>query len=61
MTDHTKFAGSQEQGSSLGLSELIATAAIVVLLIAAQGMFIAKHTTTLNIAAEPAALGIIAP
>jgi hypothetical protein len=37
--------------SGLGVSELIAAAAVVFLLIAVQGMFIAKHPTTLNAAA----------
>jgi hypothetical protein len=61
MTDLTKFALSQTHGSSLGVGELIATAAVVFLLIAVQGMFIAKHTVTLNAAAEPARFGITAP
>jgi hypothetical protein len=61
MTDITKITGPQQRSSRLGLSESIAAATIVVLLIAVQGMFIAKHATTLNVAAELAALGIIAP
>jgi hypothetical protein len=61
MTDLTKIAVSQKHGSSLGVGELIATAAVVFLLIAVQGMFIAKHTVTLNAAAKPAPLGITAP
>jgi hypothetical protein len=61
MTDLTKIAGSQERVSRLGFGELIAMTAIVVLLLAVQGMLIAKHTTTLNGAAESAALGIIGP
>jgi hypothetical protein len=61
MTDLTKTAGSQQQASHLGPSEMIAAGAIVVLLIAVQGMYIAKHTTTLNAAAATAAFGIIAP
>jgi hypothetical protein len=60
MTDLTKIA-AQQRNSSLGVGELIAMAAILVLLIVVQGMFIAKHTTTLNVAAAPAAFGIIAP
>jgi hypothetical protein len=47
--------------SSLGVGELIATAAVVLLLIAVQGLFIAKHPLTLNAAAKPAPFGIIAP
>jgi hypothetical protein len=61
MTDLTKIAGSQERASGIGLGQLIAMAAIVVLLIAVDGVFIAKHTTTLNVAAESAAVGIIGP
>ena len=60
MTDFTKIAGSQKRGSRLGVSELIAAAAIVFLLIAVQGMFVAKHPVTLNAAAtaESAPLGM---
>jgi hypothetical protein len=61
MTDLTKIAVSQKNGSSLGVGELIATAAVAFLLIAVQSMFIAKHTVTLNVAAEPAPFGITAP
>ena len=63
MTDLTKIAGSQKRGSSLGVSELIAALAIVLLLIAVQGMFIAKHPVTLNAAAtaELAPFGIAGP
>jgi hypothetical protein len=61
MTELTKIAEPQQQHSGIRTSELIAAVAIVVLLIAVQGMFIAKHTVTLNAAAAPAAFGIIAP
>jgi hypothetical protein len=61
MTDLTKLAGSQKHGSSHGMGELIAMAAAVFLLIAVQGMYIAKHPIMLNEAAEPAPFGIIAP
>jgi hypothetical protein len=62
MTDLTKITGTQkQQGSSLGFSELIATLTIIVLLVAVQGMFIAKNATTLNVAANAAALGIDTP
>jgi hypothetical protein len=61
MTDLTKLAGSQKHGSSQGMGELIAMAAVVFLLIAVQGMYIAKHPIMLNEAAEPAPFGIIAP
>jgi hypothetical protein len=61
MTELTKIAGSQQRHSSIRTSELIAAVAIVVLLIAVQGMFIAKHTVTLNAAAASAAFGIVAP
>ena len=61
MTDLTKIAGSQQHRSSLGVGELIATASILVLLIAVQGMFIDKHPFTLNAAAEQAPFGIVAP
>jgi hypothetical protein len=61
MTDLTKIAGSQEHGSSLDVGALMATVAVVFLLIAMQGMFIAKHAITLNAAAESALFGIIAP
>jgi hypothetical protein len=60
MTDLNKIT-AQQRKSSLGFSEFIAMAIIVVLLIAVQGMFIAKHTTTLNVAAAPATFGVIAP
>ncbi len=61
MTDITKIAGTQKQRASLGVAELIATAAVVFLLIAVQGMFIAKHPITLNAAAKVAPFGVIAP
>ena len=61
MTDLTKIAVSQKHGVRLGVGELIATASVVFLLIAVQGMFVAKHPITLNAAAEPARFGIIAP
>jgi hypothetical protein len=61
MTDLTKIAGSQKRRSNLSVGELIATAAVVLLLVAVQGMYIDKHPVTLNAAAEPARLGIIAP
>lgn len=61
MTDVTKIAGSKKYDSGLGVSELIAAAAVVFLLIAVQGMFIAKHPTTLNAAAALAPFSIIAP
>jgi hypothetical protein len=61
MTDLTKIAESQKHRSSLGVSELIATGAVVFLLVAVQGMYIDKHPVTLNAAAELAPFGIIAP
>jgi hypothetical protein len=61
MTELTKIAGSQQRHSNIRTSEVIAAAAIVVLLVAVQGMFIAKYTVTLNDAGASAALGIIAP
>jgi hypothetical protein len=61
MIDLTKIAGSQKRGSSLGVSELIAAAAVVLLLVAVQGMYIEKHRVTLIAAAKPAPFGIIAP
>jgi hypothetical protein len=61
MTDLAKLAGSQKHGSSHGKGELIAAAAAIFLLIAVQGMYIAKHPNTLNAAAELAPFGIIAP
>ena len=61
MTDLTKTAVSQKHGSRLVVGESIATAVVVVLLIAVQGMFIAKHTITLNAVAALAPFGIIAP
>lgn len=61
MTELSKIAGSQQRDSSLRSSELIAVAAIVVLLVAVQGLFVAKHTVTLNDAAASAPFGIIAP
>lgn len=39
MTDLTKIAGSQKHRSSLGVGEMSATAAVLLLLIAVQGMF----------------------
>ena len=62
MTDLTKIAeSSQKHRSSLGVGELIATAAVVFLLIAVQGMYVDKHSVTLNAAAESAPFGIIGP
>jgi hypothetical protein len=61
MTDLIKTASSREQNSHIAHSEIIAMVAIVVLLVAVQGMYIAKHTTTLNVAARSAAVGIIGP
>jgi hypothetical protein len=63
MTDLTKIAGSQKHVSNLGVSELIAAAAIVFLLVAVQGMFVAKHPVTLNAAAtaELAPFGVNGP
>ena len=61
MTDLTKIAGSQKHRSSLGVGELTATAAVLLLLIAVQSMFIDKHLVTLNAAAEPTPFGITAP
>jgi hypothetical protein len=42
MTDLSKTAASQEHRSSISVSEMIAAAAVVLLLIAVQGMFIGK-------------------
>ena len=63
MTDLTKINESQKHGSSLGVSELIAASAVVFLLIAVQGMYVAKHPVTLNAAAtaELAPFGIAGP
>jgi hypothetical protein len=63
MTDLTKIAGSQKRGSSLGVGELIAALAVVFLLIAVQGMYVAKHPVTLNATAtaELAPFGIAGP
>ena len=61
MTDLTKIAESQKHGSGLSIGEFVAAVAVVVLLVAVQGMFIGKHPVTLNAAAEPATFGIIAP
>ena len=61
MTDLTKIAGSQKRGSSLGVGELIAALAVVFLLIAVQGMSVAKHLATLNAVAKLAPFGITAP
>jgi hypothetical protein len=61
MTDLIKTASSREQHSHIAYSEIIAMVAIVVLLVAVQGMYIVKHTTTLNVAAGSAAVGIIGP
>jgi hypothetical protein len=61
MTDLTKIAGSQKNRLSLGVGELIATAVVLLLLIAVQVMFIDKHPVTLNAAAEQAPFGIITP
>ena len=61
MTDLTKLAGSQKHSSSHGVGELIATVAVVFLLVAVQGMFIATHSVTLNAAVELAPFGIVAP
>jgi hypothetical protein len=61
MTDLTKITSSQKHRSSLGVGELIATVALAFLLVAVQGMYIAKHPVTLNAAAKAAPFGIIAP
>ena len=63
MTDLGKIAGSQKHVSDLGVYELIAAAAIVFLLIAVQGMYVAKYPITLNAAAtaELGPFGIIGP
>jgi hypothetical protein len=61
MTDLAKIASSQERNSRIAYSEIIAMMTIVVLLVAVEGMYIAKHTTTLNVAAQSAAVGIIGP
>jgi hypothetical protein len=61
MTDLTKIAGSQKRCSSVG--ELIAASAVVFLLIAVQGMYVAKHPVTLNATAtaELAPFGVAGP
>jgi len=61
MTDLTKIAESQKRDSSLGIGELIAALAVVFLLIAVQGMYVAKHLVTLNAVAKLAPFGITAP
>jgi hypothetical protein len=59
----TDLAGSQKHVSRLGISELIAASAVVFLLIAVQGMYVAKHPVTLNATAtaELAPFGIAGP
>jgi hypothetical protein len=61
MRTFTKIAESQKHSSGLGVSEFVAAVAVVVLLVAVQGMFIDKHPVTLNAAAELGPFGIIAP
>jgi hypothetical protein len=61
MTDLTKIAGSQKQGSGLSAGDLSVMAALAFLLIAVQGMSIAKHYVALNADAELAPFGIIYP
>jgi hypothetical protein len=63
MTDLTNIAESQKHGSRLRVGELIATVAVLFLLIAVQGMYVAKHPVTLNATAtaELAPLGIAGP
>jgi hypothetical protein len=57
----TELAKIQTSQVSRSVSEQFAVAIIVLLLIAVQAIFIAKHTVTLNAAAAPAALGVSAP
>jgi len=58
MSELAKIQTSQVRQS---FGEQFAVATIVVLLIAVQAIFIAKHPVTLNVAAAPAALGVTAP
>ena len=61
MADLTKIAESQKDRSGLSVGEFVAAVAVVVLLVAVQGMYIDKHPVTLNAAAELGPFGIIAP
>jgi len=57
----TPYAKSQRQGASHGLVAIAAMLAIVVMLIAAQMIFTAKHPAALDAIAEPTALNIVGP
>lgn len=61
MSDLTRIASSRDQQSRIAIIELSAMATIIVLLVALHVVFIAKHTVTLNSAAESAAIGVIGP
>ena len=57
----SELAKTQTYQARRSASEQLALAIIVILLIAVQAMFIAKHTVTLNATAASAALGVNAP
>jgi hypothetical protein len=63
MTTLSKTTLSKNHRSSLGISELVVAVTVVFLLIAVQGMYVAKHPVTLNAAAtaELAPFGIAGP
>ncbi len=57
----SELAKTQTSQAGRSFGEQFAVGTIVVLLIAVQALFIAKHPVTLNTAAAPAALGVTAP
>jgi hypothetical protein len=57
----SELAKTEVSGISRRFGDHFAIAMIVVLLIAVQAMFIAKHTVTLNAAGALAAVGTSAP
>ena len=63
MTMLSKTTLRKNHRSSLGISELVVAVTVVFLLIAVQGMYVAKHPVTLNAAAtaELAPFGITGP
>jgi len=63
MTMLSKTTLRKNHRSSLGISELVVAVTVVFLLIAVQGMYVAKHPVTLNAAAtgELAPFGIAGP
>jgi hypothetical protein len=58
MSEITKIETSKSHRNT---GEQIAVAAILTLLIAVQGMYVAKHSATFATILAPAAFGIIAP